>query len=939
MKNRRQQGIALITALLVLLLVSSIIVGLSWLVMTDTKLGSNNADRQMAFYGAESGMEALTANLATDFNLNYDLSVADINAITSNPPTNIPNIQYLKADGTSGYEITYSGAAPTTYNGTILSGTAAGLTAELTPYTLYVTARTPSGSEVKLQRLIQTVAIPVFQFGIFSTTDLSFFAGPDFDFGGRVHTNTNLWLAENGGTLTLEDKVTAAGEIVRTNLENGTSTGGSYNTTVNISRNPGSGSYAALSTSQGSTLGNSVYGAVSASLNEPTFSNLASGTYNGNIGVKETGVTALNVGIATPSLGGQSIDLIRLPLNGELASNPAKLAERYYSLASVRILLSDYGSSGTCTNSDIMNLPNISAGTPVDLGQLSSSAHAPAWASALMLANKIYPLPASGAGGGAAYSGTTATGDGYWTKNGDPIITGCIKIDYQTMAGGAWTDVTSQILSLGYTGRNVNPLSKANLPASATKRSISLPGSQVAGQGPTIASASPIGCLDPSTTAVIRLARLRDNPSTAYPNGGCGSPTQVATDYWPNVLFDTREGTLRDESTTGAGGAAELTLAGTMNYVELDVKNLAAWLVANAGVVNNTTGYTIYFSDRRGDQVDSNPPASVVGGNGKTAAFGYEDFVNPADATNGCPDGTLNQGEDVESDYTNGVSQNTTGYLRVYGGTPTIGNTDASDPGVAVVPLTGVLGTVIVNNPHCAAAGHLWPFAVATAPDATHSTTNDLRENSPLLFRRALKIVDGGSISIGTCDAVPCGLTIVAENPVYVQGDYNDPGLDTTFASTDPHVACAIIADAVTLLSDEWNDVNSFAFPYTLGSRLGSQTMYRTAIVGGKGIPFTDPGGVNGADFGTDGGMHNFLRYLEDWQGELYYHGSIVSLYYSHQAVGTYKCCNEVYSPPTRGYKFDTEFLTPSLLPPQTPMLRSVNTTGFSQILTPSQNQ
>ena len=49
------------------------------------------------------------------------------------------------------------------------------MTALQTLYTLSVTARTTSGSEVKLQRTTQTVGIPVFQFGVFSSTDLSFF--------------------------------------------------------------------------------------------------------------------------------------------------------------------------------------------------------------------------------------------------------------------------------------------------------------------------------------------------------------------------------------------------------------------------------------------------------------------------------------------------------------------------------------------------------------------------------------------------------------------------------------------------------------------------------------------------------------------------------------------------------------------------------------------
>ena len=70
----------------------------------------------------------------------------------------------------------------------------AGMNGLITPYTLTVAAQADNGSEVKLQRTVQLVAIPVFQFGIFSQTDLAFFAGPPFDFGGRVHTNGNLWL-------------------------------------------------------------------------------------------------------------------------------------------------------------------------------------------------------------------------------------------------------------------------------------------------------------------------------------------------------------------------------------------------------------------------------------------------------------------------------------------------------------------------------------------------------------------------------------------------------------------------------------------------------------------------------------------------------------------------------------------------------------------------
>ena len=71
-----------------------------------------------------------------------------------------------------------------------------GMKGIITKYPITITARSTTGnSEVRLRRELQTVAVPVFQFGVFSETDLTFYAGDDFDFGGRVHTNGNLFLS------------------------------------------------------------------------------------------------------------------------------------------------------------------------------------------------------------------------------------------------------------------------------------------------------------------------------------------------------------------------------------------------------------------------------------------------------------------------------------------------------------------------------------------------------------------------------------------------------------------------------------------------------------------------------------------------------------------------------------------------------------------------
>jgi hypothetical protein len=148
-----------------------------------------------------------------------------------------------------------------------------------------------------------------------------------------------------------------------------------------------------------------------------------------------------------------------------------------------------------------------------------------------------------------------------------------------------------------------------------------------------------------------------------------------------------------------------------------------------------------------------------------------------------------------------------------------------------------------------------------------------------------------------------------------------------------------VIADAVTILSNSWFDLNSMNGDPAKGSggnRQATTTYYRVAVAAGKNIAFPFPAWENATDygFGTDGGIHNFLRFLEDWSGQtLNYGGSLVSLYYSTYATGPFKCCKySVYVPPVRNYIFDVDFTNPAGLPPGTPMFRDVESLGYRQM-------
>jgi hypothetical protein len=811
MKNKKEDGVALISTLLVLVLLGILLEGFILAINTDQGLIGSDREQNRAFYGSLAGLEQLTADLGTLFDTNYAPSAAQIATLAVTPP-NVANVSFVSPDGSSGYTIDFprDGAGrPAANTRTVSSGPYEGLVGLITPYSMTATARTLTGAEVRMQRTLQTVAVPVFQFGIFSETDLSFFAGPNFDFGGRVHTNGNLFLAEgNGNTATLRERVTAVGDIIRTNLSNGWDTNNNYTGTVRIVTTPGA--FRNLARNEGSLVGTLL-----SAPNEPTWTNLSTGNYHFNIRNGRTGAKRMDLPLT--SMGATPIDLIRRPQANEDADNPDVYNQRFYSIASLRILFSDNAA-------DITALPGTTANAPVQL-----TGNAP---------------------DGSPFAVAGAAAD--FKSPNTPLINGYIKIEMQN-AAKTWVDVTNEILALGVAGRDLT------------------------------------GSCNNQPNSIIRVQRLKDNPAAP----ACGG---AATQYWPNALYDTREGVLRDNI---PGDRYELYLGGVMHYIELDINNLGRWFTGAIGVNGpnalNETGYAVYFSDRRTNGRDAQ--------NRETGEYGFEDNINyQTDIANGIPNGIMDEGENVNG--TGGALPEN------YGETP------VAPPGVA--PLT--------------AASRPWFYAGVTAGIA--------RKNRPIFFRRALKLINGASISLGAVDGTPLGLAIVSENPVYVQGNYNANG-----AFDNAHVAASITADAVTLLSNSWNDINSFNCPHTLNAtcnggkpgRIASTTWYRMAVIAGKGKPFPHPDGLS-QDFGTDGGVHNFLRYLENWGGQtLNYRGSIVSLFFNRQATGIYKCCTNVYSPPSRGYNFDTDFLSPSLLPPRTPMFRDVNITGFTRMNMPNQ--
>jgi len=211
-KQHRSKGFTLIATLLLLLLLSGVALGLMYMVNTETRVGGNDLENGLAYHAAEGGMEKMTADLANLFSSSQAPNAGNIAALQAFPPT-IPGVTYPEYTITPTNGTNPDGSFVSTTN-TISSGNNKGLYAQIIPITLSVTAQRPLGDEVRMIRGVEVALIPVFQFGVFCDGDCSYFAGPAFDFAGRVHANGNLFLA-GGATLTMEDQVAAAGEVIR----------------------------------------------------------------------------------------------------------------------------------------------------------------------------------------------------------------------------------------------------------------------------------------------------------------------------------------------------------------------------------------------------------------------------------------------------------------------------------------------------------------------------------------------------------------------------------------------------------------------------------------------------------------------------------------------------------------------------------------------------
>lgn len=189
---------------------------------------------------------------------------------------------------------------------------------------------------------------------------------------------------------------------------------------------------------------------------------------------------------------------------------------------------------------------------------------------------------------------------------------------------------------------------------------------------------------------------------------------------------------------------------------------------------------------------------------------------------------------------------------------------------------------------------------------------------------------------------IPAATTLVTDLPTYVHGDFNlhpeDPGAN----SDQAWYPCAIVSDAINVLSSNWEkdrinkleDVNKgvlepddedapdLTFSNSKKPNASSTTFNMVMITGNTK---TKPN-VSKKDNNYNGGLENYPRMLENWSGDtLNIQGAFMQLFRSQYATGRWNY-NNYYTAPSRNFLYEEKFTDIRNFPPMfTDLFPSLN--------------
>lgn len=919
-----QSGSAIVIAILVMLLMMGFVILAISRTTTETMISSNDSAEARTYAAAEASLESTTRAFVDIFDRKLSPDSNDLDTI-----------QKKRIPGFDNFTFSQKIEKITDAKSVILTGgNYSGLYALRDSWEID-SATTENLTDVKIQlkRRFFSDRIPIYQFGMFFEDDLELNRPPLFTFGGRVHTNGNLFITgDSRSGIYFNSKVTAVGEIINDVWKPGTALYDGIDNKGKVFINDASGVQKELLTGEGSVNCASVNAGI---LTPQILAKCAKNQnwtqqkakFQGNL---ESSVARLNLPLT--KMGIDLVELVRrgkdigdtqnlngsiVPVKAETKDADIIARERFANKTGIRISLSD-------SQSKLPGCANLTAGSVCGVrldGPLGSSIG-------------YQPLTMNDGYKATALNATrmAMTGREIWIK--------VETVNFNSSGNSPQTvDVTQDILSLGVTepapigtDLQIKGYKDQTFNGDWTDtRSIiklqrfSIPGAAIPVSGATT-YLSNYTLNNAGQNLVVRYSNVTSSPATGC--SGCtavnsfAAPVPVANAQsgvsqedsahlkWANIknagyvnaivpfpieMFDSREGLPNDNQTEANTnfGSDKVPSSGVMSLVDIDIANLRRFLSGSfdgqfpqntpfANAQKNTlrstdvpsaNGWVVYVSDRRGDY----------------------DFDGAYDMEDIFPDGVLQSNEDLNK---NNILEKDFGREA-----PTY--------------------TTAVARGQAATADHLY-------------------------YRRAVRLINASTIPGNYDSTTPNntkGFTFASENGVYVKGNYNatsaafgagnsvTPPENYAPKNTSTHIPASIAGDAIIILSNNWNDSESFIYPFSSNDRVASDTVVRFAMLSGDAVT-GDKSYYSPSQFGQlNGGVHNFKRFLEKWTDKrLNYSGSLINLFNSQNNNGFQKCCTTVYSPPIRDWTFDTSFLDINRLPPGTPFIYSISFTGFQRV-------
>lgn len=916
------------------LIVLTILLGFAAFVLsrtvTESAITMNDTAESRSFNAAEAALEDATRDFATIVENKLTPTDTDIANLK------VKAVPYFSENGyTFTKVITPVGTEQLV---TQTKGQFQGLISLRDEWQIDITAKdTATGVITQVRRRFFNDRIPIFQFGAFYQDDLEVQDPPLFIFNGRIHTNGNFFTNSNGSDIRYKSKITVAGEIIRDRWKSGAPllsgeqsdnvyAPNATNVDVKFPTNRGSvtcGAPASGGILTDVTGRNFPYPKCVTNSQWKSFSAAFEGNVVSKAKMLSLPVTRMNQPLIEMIRRGKNVG-DKANINGALTSivtetedNGTLSRERYANKEGIRISLADSQDK----------LPQCAAATGACGVRLDQT----------LSGNSLGYQPKSM----TDYTATALNSSRLRYGNREVWIKiELVSFDYDNQKP-ITKDVTEDILSLGVTEPLLDSLvtdiklrntDGTDVSSSQDSRSIvklqryAVRGNEISNHSTKFltyvtpnskpynvvqrmkipSNRSFTDCLSLSSCQENSFAAPADN-SVNTTNGstdelahyklatfnGSWSGTRYAIVPFPIQIFDVREGN-RANSTSGTTNK-KVYVNGAMSLVDIDLENLRKFLngdfndkfpvttpfaIANGNVglkssdVPQNRGWVVYFSDRRGDY-------------NFDGRYDMED-VNPN------YDNEIDEDLDGDGDIDKGISTN------------------------EEAPTTD------------------------SQADASYLAVTDHK-----FYRRGVRLIKAeklpGKLETGTTAKNTKGFTFASENGVYTWKNYNVSSVavvggtsSTTSNKYSPldselHIPASIVGDAVTILSNNWNDGQSFAIPYDLDSRKATDTQVRFAMLAGD--PITGQSLTEGLNGSQNGGLINFKRFLEDWTGErLNYSGSLINLFNAFNSNGRHKPNGTVYSPPTRDWTFEESFKDPNRLPPGTPFVYFLTFTGFERV-------